>query len=156
MIVWQNNPPRAITEVDDFAQYSAFVNYPEGESNEQIERWFDAIYYDWKSNRGIYTSSDLLKALKELAKRGWSFTLTLSQSDRLENVPDTERLPFEGSKISWFDLTVQCMGYATRESPYFISLSQDHLTLSKHNRGLIASFTPDEIVGLQAVPPAKR
>lgn len=118
------------------------VVFPEGASDKEVISWFEGVYRERCSDRWSYTSSGLLKAFKEMAKRGWSFVLTLDEQFRPETV--------ESSTV-----TAQCIGYATKQSPYFISISQDYLTLSKHNRGLIASFTPEEIVGLQVVPPVK-
>ncbi len=126
--------------VDDFARYSEGVVFPEGASEEEVKHWFDDVYREWCSYRWIYTSSGLLKAFKELAKRGWSFVLTLDETFRHESV--------EGNVIS-----AQCMGYATKQSPFYISISRDYLALGKHDRGWIASFAPDEIPGLQAVAP---
>ncbi len=139
---------------DDFALYSELVEFPEGATEEEVERWFANIYSGWHQIPGIFTSSGLKKALDELSRRGWSFTLTLSQSERLSGVADAERKPFMGSTISWFDITTQGMGFATKESPYFVSLSQDLLTFSQINRGLIKAFEPRDIVSLIAMAPS--
>ena len=138
---------------DDFAHYSDWVIFPEEATEDELGRWFDNIYSDWHQDSGDYTSSGLNKAIQELARRGWSFVLTVSESERVGGIADVKRKPFEGSLISWYDLMVQGMGFATRESPCFVSLSLDFLTLSKRYEGLIKAFSPIEIVGLQAKAP---
>lgn len=134
-------------EPDDFAKYSNDVRFPEETFPEDVIKWFDRVFSDWMSIPGIYTSSGLLKAIEELSHRGWQFTLTLLPGEVPEGVSTNQREIYE--EVIVYDIRAAGIGYANRKSPYFVGVSQDHLTLSKHNDGLVKAFTPKEIFGLQ-------
>jgi hypothetical protein len=132
---------------DDFAVYTDATFYPKWAEGEELVVWFDRVFGNWYEGPGMFTSCGLDMAIRKLSERGWSFVLTLSQSERLAGVPDTERKPFDGSIISWFDVSAQGKGYATKDAPYFVGVSQDYLTFSKRGEGLVKAFAPKDECG---------
>lgn len=139
-----------VGEIDDFGFYSDSVRYPEGLSSEEVIKWFDGIFFAWVRDPGLFTSSGLLKAIRELSQHGGQFVLTLLPGQVPEGVTGSQReLPNNSGVIH--DVSVKGIGFADRENPYFISVSQDFLTLSRRRLGLIRAFAPREIFGLRAV-----
>lgn len=148
-----------VAVVDDFAVYSEWVRIPEGTSDKELTEWFDGIFTQWRSNPGDYTSSGLLKAMNQLGQRNWSFTLTLFKGPDRNDVPDgvetVVREVYKGSNAYHHDVSAQAIGFVKKDSPLFLGVSQNNLTLSRHRAGLIKAFKADEVVGLRAVAPKK-
>ncbi|MDO8620726.1 MAG: hypothetical protein Q7R31_00355 [Candidatus Levybacteria bacterium] len=145
--------------VDDFKAYSDWVKLPEGASNEKLTNWFDQIFVQWRRDPGDFTSSGLLKAMKELGQKDWTFTLTLFKGQNRNDVPDgietVAREAYKGSNAYHHDISARAIGFANADSQLFLGVSQDHLTLSRRRAGLIKAFKADEVIGLRAVAPKK-